>query len=236
MPDIIEDSFKEQISTFYYANLRRVAQALFDDGANIQAVAENLGLTIPMAKRWHDLYEKGEFFKTDAMPGSNDLNLPFAYPSNEYIWKDYAHEVKCAAKIFFEMGLGCRAIAIYLGVPPGTVYWWQSLYKKKQFKFKHRQSLGRFLPQGEKFTYINNRKYYSSEIRQTAYDCFKKGMSAYEVAKYLDIPDGTTYSWHSLFKKGRFYTENENKHFYRKSIWLAIGQKPVYSEKGENKF
>lgn len=218
MTDDINIEFREQLNVFYYTQMRRVAQALFESGVNTRAVALNLLMTISMAKRWHDLYNKGELIKIDAEPSSYNLNLPFANPSNGYVWRDYAHEVKCAAKIFFDMGLGSRAIAIYLGVPCGTVYWWRSLYNTNRFKIESHWSIGRFKPQCEKFINIKNRKYYSSELRQAAKDCFEKGMTAYEVSKYLNIPDGTTYSWLSLFKQGRFYVNSEEKRLLSKSI------------------
>ena len=199
----IDDAFKEQVNIFYYAHVRRVAQALFESGANTRTVAANLLLTLSIANRWHDLYVKDKLIKDDSQSNTITLRLPFPQPSTKYIWQDYAHEVKCAAKLFFDMGLGCRSIAIYLGVPPGTVYWWHSLYKKDKFEIGERP-IGLFKPQFEKFTKINNRKYYSSEIRQVAEDCLKKGMTAYEVSKHLGIPDGTAYSWQSLFKQGRF--------------------------------
>ncbi len=58
MPEIIDDSFREQISIFYYAHLRRVAYELFAQGPKDTTVAANLLLTTSKAERWRELFNQ----------------------------------------------------------------------------------------------------------------------------------------------------------------------------------
>lgn len=202
---IIDDSFREQIFIFYFAHMRRVAHSLFAQGLGSSTVAANLLLTKSKAERWQELFTKGELLKADTEQCPLILSLSFTKASPPYHWEEFAYDIKRAAKVFFDMGLRGRAIAIYLGVPPGTVYWWHSLYKKGQFKIIPPKLIGHFKPQGEKFSRINHRKCYSHEIRKTARECFEKGMNAYKVSRYLDVPEGTVYSWLYQYNDGRFY-------------------------------
>ena len=214
MPDIIDDYFREQISIFYYAHLRRVAYELFAQGLKDTTVAANLLLTTSKAERWRELFDQGEFLKSGTDQSAVNLTLPFAQASDQYHWEDFAYDLKRAAKVFFDMGLRCRAIAIYLGVSVNTVSAWQRLYKNNKFEIRVPiEELPPIELTEEKFTNINNRKYYSHEIRAIAKQCFEKGLNTYEVARYLDIPKDTVYRWTCLYKEGRFYiNEEEKKH------------------------
>ena len=207
----IDNDFKEQVNIFYYAHMRRVAHSLFTQGLSASLVAANLLLTKSQAERWKNLFAKEELLKPNTKQNAINLSLSFTKASPPYRWEDFAYDIKRAAKVFFDMGLGGRAISIYLGVPSGTVYWWHALYKKNQFKINPPKLIERFNPQGEKFSTTSHRKCYSNEIRKAARDCYEKGMNAYEVAKYLDVPEGTSYSWLYQFKQGRFYVNERKK-------------------------
>ena len=219
MSCLIEDSFREQISIFYYAHLRRVAYELFAQGLKDTTVAANLLLTKSKAQHWRELFDQGELLKSDIDQSAIYLTLPFAQASDQYHWENFAYDVKRAAKVFFDMGLRCRAIAVYLGVPLNTVHAWQRLYKDNEFKIEPPIKLPPLELTEEKFTIINsrNQKCYSYEVRAIAKQCFDKGMNTNEVARYLDIPKDTVYRWTCLYKKGRFYINEEEKKDWGKS-------------------
>ena len=212
----IEDSFRKQLNIFYFSHMRRVAQALFDTGANAATVAANLLLSKPIAQRWQTLHELGLLFNGEISDKAKDLTLPFANPSPEYHWKDCANEVKYAAKIFFDMGLGNRAIAIYLGVPVITIYFWLGRHRKGQFKTATPRLIKCLKPQEE----VTDRKLtrHSYETRRIAKDCFVKGMHLDEVAVYLGVPRGTIYEWHHQYREGCFYTNAKEKLAMRKAL------------------
>lgn len=219
MSCIIDDTFREQIAIFYYAHIRRVAQTLFSQGVMTVTVAKCLLLTTSQAVRWRELFEKGQLLKSGVDQSSINSPLPFANASDQYNWKNFAYDVKRSAKVFFDMGLRSRAVAIYLGVPTGTVSNWERLYKKNAFKIDH--PIEKFPPlelTEEKFTIINNRKYYSFEIRSIAKQCFEKGFNTNEVAQYINVPKDTVYRWKCLFDNGRFYINEKEKELWRKSM------------------
>lgn len=224
----IDESFKEQITIFYYAHMRRVAQDLFSQGLKTTTVAANLLLTKSKAQRWRELFDKGLLLQSGVDQSAIHLTLPFAQGSDQYHWEDFAYDVKRAAKVFFDMGLRYRAIAIYLGVPAHTVSAWQRLYKDNEFKIKPPVKLPPLELTEEKFTIdkSRNQKCYSYEVRAIAKQCFEKGMNTYEVARYLDIPKDTVYQWACLYKKGRFYITEEEKKDWDKS---SSTPKYVYS-------
>ena len=205
----IEDSFRKQLNIFYFSHMRRVAQAFFDAGAKPDIVAANLLLSKSIAQHWQTLHELGLLFNGEISDKAKDLSLPFANPSPEYHWKDYANEVKYAAKIFFDMGLGNRAIAIYLGVPLITIYFWLGRYREGQFNIESPRLIKCLKPQEE----VTDRKLtrHSYETRRTAKDCFVKGMHLDEVALYLCVPRGTIYEWHHQYREGCFYVSKEEK-------------------------
>ena len=205
----IDASFREQLIIFYFSHMRRVAQAFFDAGAKPGIVAANLLLSKSIAQRWQTLHELGLLFTGEISDKARNLSLPFANPSPEYHWKDYANEVKYAAKIFFDMGLGNRAIAIYLDVPLITIYFWLGRHREGQFKTETPRLIKCFKPQKE----VTDRKLarHSYETRRIAKDCFVKGMHLDEVAVYLGVPRGTIYEWHHQYKEGCFYTDAKEK-------------------------
>ncbi len=233
----IDDSFKEQITIFYYAHMRRVAQDLFSQGLKTTTVASNLLLTKSKAQRWHELFDKGLLLQSGVDQSAVNLTLPFAQASHQYYWEDFAYDAKRAAKLFFDMGLRCRAIAIYLGVPLNTVSVWQRLYKNNEFKIEPPLKLPPLELTEKKFTIVNsrNQKCYSYEVRAIAKQCFEKGMNTYEVARYLDIPKDTVYRWRCLFKKGRFYTNKEEKNHWGKSSTTVHQFAYSFAERSEAK-
>lgn len=137
MCDIIDKSFKEQINLFYFAHMPRVAHDLFAQGLKTPVAASNLLITKEKAESLRELYEKGELTETSVAPNFDNFDkLPFAEVSDQYHWEDFAYEVKCAAKLFFDMWLSVRAIACYLRIPEDTVYAWRRLYKQNKFKIE----------------------------------------------------------------------------------------------------
>ena len=135
MCDIIDKSFKEQINLYYFAHMPRVAHDLFVQELKTSTVASNLLITQEKAQRLYKLYEKGELTETsvDSNLGNFD-KLPFAEVSDQYHWEDFAYEVKCAAKVFFDMWISVRAIASYLRMSEDIIYAWRRLYKQNKFK------------------------------------------------------------------------------------------------------
>lgn len=135
MRDIIDKSFKEQINLYYFAHMPRVAHDLFAQGLKTPTVASNLLITKEKAQSLRELYEKGELTETSVVSNFDNFDkLPFAKVSDQYNWEDFAYEVKCAAKLFFDMWISVRAIASYLRIPEDTVYAWRRLYKQNKFK------------------------------------------------------------------------------------------------------
>ena len=135
MRDIIDESYKEQINLYYFAHMPRVAHDLFARGLKTSKVASDLLITQEKAERLRKLYDKGELTETSVAPNCDNFDkLPFAEVSDQYHWKDFAYEVKCAAKLFFDMWLSVRAIACYLRVSEETIYTWRRLYKQNKFK------------------------------------------------------------------------------------------------------
>ena len=143
MHDSIDKSFKEQINLFYFAHMPRVAHDLFAQGLKTPKVASSLLITKEKAERLRKLYEKGELTETSTESTSGNFNLPFAKLYDQYHWEDFAYEVKCAAKLFFDMWLGSQAIACYLRVPVDTIYAWRGLYKRNKFNINIKKE-GRF--------------------------------------------------------------------------------------------
>ena len=246
MCDIIDKSFKEQINLFYFAHMPRVAHDLFAQGLKISTVASNLLITKEKAQRLRELYEKGELTETSVESKFSDLNLPFVDISNQYHWEEFAYETKCAAKVFFDMWLSVRATASYLRVPMDTVYAWRRLYKQNKFKIDAPiDKLPSLKLSEEKFTTINNHKYYSFEIRKAAKDCFEKKMKISDIVRFLDIPKETIFSWKRDFEIGRFYVSEKEKSILNKlrpnppkALPLIIQDKPkieriVRGESGE---
>ena len=131
---MIDEEFKEQINLFYFAHMPRVAHDLFAQGLKTPTVASSLLITREKAERLRKLYEKGELTETSTESTSGNFNLPFAKVSDQYHWEDFTYEVKCAAKLFFDMWLSVRAIASYLRVPENIIYAWRKLYKQNKFK------------------------------------------------------------------------------------------------------
>lgn len=136
MPRITDDSFREQLIIFYFSHMRRVAQSLFDAGAPPAVVASNLLISKQIAQRWQSFHKQGQLFNGEIHDNAKHLTFPFAKLSRNYHWKKHAYKVKRAAKIFFDMGLSNRAIAIYLGVPLPTIYFWQGLYRTGRFNIE----------------------------------------------------------------------------------------------------
>ena len=223
----IDDSFKEQITIFYYAHMRRVAHNLFSQGLKTTTVAASLLLTKSKALRWRELFDKGHLLQYCVDQSAVNLTLPFAQASHQYHWEDFAYDVKRAAIVFFDMGLRCRAIAVYLGVPINKVSAWQRLHKNNEFKIEPPVKLPPLeLTEDKLIVNSRNQKCYSHEVRAIAKQCFEKGMNTYEVARYLEIPKDTIYAWTCLYKKGRFYTNEEEKNHWDKS---SNASKFVYS-------
>ena len=137
MRGIIDQSFKEQINLYYFAHMPRVAQDLFAQGLKTRAVASNLLITKEKAQSLRELFEKGELTETSVASNFDNFDkLPFAEVSDQYNWEEFDYEVKCAAKLFFDMWLSVRAIASYLRMPEDTIYAWRRLYKRNKFKIE----------------------------------------------------------------------------------------------------
>lgn len=193
----VDDSFKEQLIIFYFSHMRRVAQSLFDAGSPPGIVAANLLISKPIAQRWQSLHKQGLLFNGEIHNKAKHLTLPFAKLSRKYEWKKYEHKVKRATKIFFDMGLPNRAIAIYLGVPLPTIYFWHNLYR-----------MGRFNIESNSVPWVRAHSY---DTRRAVKDCFEKGMALREITLSSGIPWNTIYEWYCQYQEGCFYVSEEEK-------------------------
>ncbi len=205
--------FKKQVKLLYYSKMPQVVHALLEQGFKDTSIASGLLVPISAVKRWRKLFEQDELLKISL----NDLGLdksgfPFDQTFGEKVhWTDYPYDIKRVAKAFFEMGLRARVISFYLDVPISTVYFWYGLYKKNQFEISPPQPLEPYKVVGEKDMGTKNRRIFSYEMRQVAKECFLKGMTIDETAKYLDIPRITIFKWKRLFDEGLFYVNEKEK-------------------------
>ena len=217
------DTFKKQIKILYYSKMPQVAQALFDQGFRDSSIASGLLVPVAVVKRWRELHEQGDLLKVT--PGEADWErsgFPFDQVLGKVAWTDFPYDIKRVAKAFFEMGLRCRVISIYLDVPISTVYFWYELFKKKQFEADLPRVIEPYQASEEKFTSTDKRNRYSYEMRQVAKECFLKEMTIDETANYLGIPRMTLYKWKRLFDEGRFYVNEKEK-----KLFLYANQKTV---------
>lgn len=205
--------FKKQVKLLYYSKMPQVVHALLEQGFKDTSIASGLLVPISAVKRWRELCEQGKLLKISP----NDLGLeksefPFDQTFGEKVhWTDFPYDIKRVAKAFFEMGLRGRVIGIYLEVPISTVYFWHRLWKKNQFEISPPQTLEPYKVVGEKDMGTKNRRIFSYEMRQVAKECFLKGMTIDETAKYLDIPRITIFKWKRLFDEGLFYVNEKEK-------------------------
>ena len=203
-----EDSFKKQIKILYYSKMPQVAQTYFEQGFKDTSIASALLVPVAAVARWRTLYLKGVLLEN---ADSEKSAFPFDKALGKASWTDFPYDIKRVAKAFFEMGLRCRAISFYLDVPISTVYFWFGLFKKNQFETEPPKTIKPHEASGEKFTPQKNKRRYTYEVRQVAKDCFLKGMSITETARFLEISPVTVSRWKRQLVEGTFYVNEKEK-------------------------
>lgn len=202
----VDSAFKKHVKILYYAKMLYVAHALFQRGSKDSSIASSLLVPVANVKEWRKLYEKGELLKVRPY----DVNLQNNYSQ---------HDLKRLAREFFEMGLRCRPVSLYLNLPLSTIYSWHAGGGCDEFRLESQEinDLKPYEFAGHKFTTTNNRRRYSYEARQVAKECFLKGMSLNEIALYMDVERTTVDKWKRAFEQGHFYVNEQEQLLYAHS-------------------